>query len=151
LSHPIAGCPYNDKWVKDAAQDDALWKTIRPHQALACGTFAGTQEAVLNLMRDVYEGCLSHPCTDQGMFNCLVRLSYKDITYVPAVYEPFSTQWWPEKRATANPPISHPANLDPVFDETSGEVRTINGEPYPIVHLYDRSPKWLQIMRRKYA
>ena len=118
LSHPIAGCHYNDKWVKDAAQDDALWQTIRSRQALACGTFAGTQEAVLNLMRDMYGGCLSHPCTDQGMFNCLVRLSYKDITYVPAVYEPFSTQWWPEKRATANPPISHPGVI--------GEERACN-------------------------
>ena len=152
LSHVSAGCPYNDNWIRLAAQNDELWQNVRHCQTLACGTFAGTQEAILDLMQDMYDGCAAAAVTDQGMFNCLIRTSpYAEITHIPAVDEPFSAQWWPEKRATANPPISHPSKIDPVFDEATGEVRTWDGELYPIVHLYERSKNWLRIMREKYA
>ena len=153
LSHTSADCKYNDRWGSQAAQDDALWSELRKQEALACGTFAGAYEAILDLMQDMYEGCVAQPGTvDQGMFNCLARTSpYKEIIKVPGVDEPFAAQWWPEKRSPFGPPIIHSADRDPVFDEKTGEVRTAKGELYPIVHLYERSTKWLDIMRKKYA
>ncbi len=154
LGHISLGCKYNDRWIWEASLDSAIHEEVRRQETLACGTFAGVHEVMLDLIQDMYEGCLDHPCTDQGMFNCLIRTSpYKEITHVPAVDEPFSAQWWPERRANlAQFKMSplHSPERDPVFDESTGEVRTWDGELYSMVHLYDRSPKWVKIMQEKY-
>lgn len=152
LGHVSAGCPFNDNWIRHAAQDDAVWEEVRQQETLACGTFAGTYRSMLELIRDCYQGCISIPGTvDQGMFNKLVRTSpYKEITTVPRLEQAFSAQWWPGKTASQIPPIL-PGYGEPVFDESTGEVRTADGELFSIVHLYDRDPRWVKIMSEKYA
>ena len=88
------------------------------------------------------------------MLNCLARTSpYKEISMVPGIDEPFVAQWWPARRANlAQFKMSplHSPERDPIFDESTGEVRTWDGELYSMVHLYDRSPKWVKIMQEKY-
>jgi hypothetical protein len=73
---------------------------------------------------------------------------------VPGIDEPFVAQWWPERRdnlAQFNVSALHSPDLDPVFDEYAGEVRTWDGKLYSTVHLYDRSPKWVKIIKEKYG
>jgi len=151
LGHISAGCPFNDNWIRQAAQNDAIWEEVRQQETLACGTFAGEGESMLRLMKDCYDGCLNTPgAVDQGMFNLLMRTTYKDVTVVPRLETAFSAQWWPEKTASQVPPILSGYG-EPVFDESTGEVRTKAGELFSIWHLYDRSPKWVKILREKYA
>jgi beta-1,4-mannosyl-glycoprotein beta-1,4-N-acetylglucosaminyltransferase len=152
LGHVSAGCPYNDAWIKQAAQDDALWEEVRQQETLACGTFAGEYQAMLDLMRDCYEGCLAIPGTvDQGMFNCLVRTSpYKEITKVPALAEGFSAQWWPGKSIAQQPPIL-PGYGSPLFSADGEVLVPETGELFSIVHLYDRDPALAKIIQEKYA
>ncbi len=157
LRHTSVGCPYNDTWIRNAAQDDSLWDEVRNQEALCTDIMAGTSDAMHDLLMDIYEGCLQNPyAVDQAMMNCLVRTSpYKEISLVPGIDETFGLQWWPERRANA---VKYPNNLkilpspdhDPVFDEYTGEIRNAAGELYSMVHFYDRSQKWKEIVRKKY-
>jgi hypothetical protein len=156
LGHAAAGCPFNDPWVRYAAQDDELWRNVRSQEALCSGVLAGTSDALQDLLRDIHGGVLyNRSATDQGMLNCLARTSpYKEISMVPGIDEPFVAQWWPERRdnlAQFNVSALHSPDLDPVFDEHAGEVRTWDGKLYSTVHLYDRSPKWAKIIKEKYG
>jgi hypothetical protein len=150
LGHAIKDCPYNDPWVR--ACDPADYERVREYEAVACGTFAGTSAAMLKLMEDIYNGCLAanHPwATDQGMLNCLVRRpEYARVARVPRMAEAFSAQWFPAKDAD---PIVYPGYGFPVFDKGRREVLTREGLPFSTVHLYDRDPAWVAIMREKYA
>lgn len=155
LNHTSVGCPWNDKWIRNAAQDDELWKTVLKQEAICSGVLAGTSGALQYLLRDIHEGILRNRyAVDQGMLNCLARTDpYKEISMVPSIDEPFVAQWWPERRANLAQfhilPL-HSPERDPLFDESTGDVRTWDGELYSIVHLYDRSQKWAKIMQEKY-
>jgi len=157
LRHTSVGCPYNDGWIRNAAQDDDLWREVRQQEALCTDIMVGTSDAMHDLLRDIYYGCQYYPAVDQGMMNCLARTSpYKEITLVPGIDETIAVQWWPERRINACTPPNHltilnsPEN-DPIFDESKGEVRNVHGELYSMVHLYDRSPKWGKIIKEKYG
>ena len=155
LSHTSIGCPWNDEWIRNAAQDDELWKTVLKQETVCSGVLAGTSGALQDLLRDIHGGILhNRRAVDQGMLNCLARTSpYKELSMVPSIDEPFVAQWWPERRANlAQFKMSplHSPERDPIFDESTGEVRTWDGELYSMVHLYDRSPKWVKIMQEKY-
>jgi hypothetical protein len=150
LGHAIKDCPYNDPWLRAASLRD--YERVRELEAVACGTFAGTADAMLKLMRGIYCGCLEANtlwATDQGMLNCLIHSpKYARIARIPRMAEAFSAQWFPAKDAD---PIVYPGYGFPVFDKGHREVRTREGLPFSIVHLYDRDPAWVNIMRQKYA
>jgi hypothetical protein len=151
LGHDIKDCPYNDPWMGSTVPQ-VHYERIRKTEAVACGTFAGTAEAMLGLFEDIYNGChAAHTPqgTDQGMLNAIVRHpKYEGIVRIPHIPETFSAQWFPEK---INDPGLYADYGFPVFDKATGIVRTPAGEPFSIVHLYDRDPAWVQIMREKYA
>ena len=150
LGHAIKDCPYNDPWLR--AVDLEGYERIREMEAVACGTMAGLAKPMLKFFQDMYAGChaANHMWgTDQGMFNALLRRPpYDKIARIPRSSEGFSAQWFPAKN---NDPIVYPGYAFPVFDKPSGLVLTPEGEPYSIVHLYDRDPAWVNIMRQKYV
>jgi hypothetical protein len=150
LGHDIKDCPYNDPWLRAVAPNG--YEEIRKTEAVACGTFAGHSGAMLHLFEDMFEGCLAADNswgTDQGMLNALMRMPpYDKIARIPRTSEAFSAQWFPAKNAD---PTVYTDYGFPVFDKESGLVLTESGVPFSIVHLYDRDPAWVNIMRQKYA
>lgn len=150
LGHAIKDCPWNDPWVR--AAHPPSHGEVRECEAVACGTFAGYADAMLELFKDMYDGCMAanHPhATDQGMLNYLMRCRpYDKIARIPRTHEAFSAQWFPEKDKD---PAIYPDYGFPVFDRTGGTVLTQAGLPFCVVHLYDRDPNWVAIMKAKYA
>ena len=57
LGHAIKDCPYNDPWVR--ACSPAEYSTVRQQEAVACGTFGGEADAMLNLLQAIYGGCIA--------------------------------------------------------------------------------------------
>lgn len=147
LGHAIKDCAYNDPWVRAASLRE--YSAVRPLEAVACGTFGGEAEMMLTLLMDIYAGCLNanHSwATDQGMLNVLVRRPEFN-AHISHTGETLSAQWWPARN---DDPMIYPHYFRPVFDKTDGLVKGPNGVPYSIVHLYDRDPAWIAIMREKY-
>jgi len=147
LGHAIKDCPYNDPWVR--ACSPAEYSTVRQQEAVACGTFGGEADAMLNLLQAIYDGCKAANqawATDQGMLNVLVRRPEYGAR-ITGTDELLSAQWWPARN---DDPIIYPWYFRPVFDKTDGLVKGPGGIPYSIVHLYDRDAAWISIMREKY-
>jgi len=157
LGHAVKDCPqYNDPWVKAVA--GSSYDRIREFEALACGTFGGEALLMREMFEDIYDGCISRPTTvrlphpqgvtDQGVFNVLAHEMYAASTKIPRPKEGFAAQWWPGKSSW--PEVFKHEGL-PLFDRVQGLVITPETfVPYSIVHLYDRDPLWVEIMRNKY-
>jgi hypothetical protein len=158
LGHAIKDCPqYNDPWVKASAGSD--YARIREFEAITTGTIGGDADLVCSLFEDIYDGCCSRPSTvqlphpqgvtDQGELNVVARnASYADVMRIPRPEEGFTAQWWPGKSSW--PEVFKHEGL-PRFDSSDGTIYVPGtNTPFSIVHLYDRDPLWVTIMRDKY-
>jgi hypothetical protein len=142
----------NDGWLRamfDSTQCDALGE----HEVLCADTISGTSTLMLELLRymdRLLQGA-SLLAMDQGVLNFILRTQPFDaLTRVPALRDGYVATWWPEKMKTDGARlIEHDA---PLFDISDGTVYTPDGKtPYSMVHQYDRSPAWRDLMEAKYA
>jgi len=139
----------NDIWAQHVSPREYAW--LKEEDVLCSGTFAGNAESMLGIFSRIYEMTFSNRdpmAADQGMFQYIVRTSpYKEILIVPRMKDGFTATWWPQR---AQDEIC--TDDKPVFNETDGVVYTPETNvPFSIVHQYDRSAPWSEIMRKKYA
>lgn len=117
------------------------------------GTIAGDIDTMLDLFLTVYlaakGGATTNP--DQAALNIMLHTkAYREITY----FAPASAGWAcqagvmadPQKLAAYRP---HLTEHEPVFDGHT--VLTPSGEPFTLVHQYDRVPAWREALLKKYS
>lgn len=152
---------YNDRWTKRVSPND--YARLREEEILCSGSFAGDAETMLGVFEAIYAMVLNSrtyfastlPHTtavsdnaDQGMFNYVARIPYKDVTRAPRMAEGFAATWFPAK---SNDPLLIPDYGKPIFNEVDSTVYTPDGvTPFSIVHQYDRDPSWKARIESKY-
>lgn len=142
-----------------------LFKSFGPlaHDALKdnlifnAGTISGKFDTMLDLFYNIYLLCngTSHRIEggggpDQAALNVLLSLKpYKDITNFA-----MSEDGWAAQLGTTGPQIlsryeKKLVEATPTFKD--GMVCTSTGNPFAIVHQYDRVPQWREEIEKKYA
>ncbi len=117
------------------------------------GTLAGEVDTMLDLFLTVYlaakGGASVNP--DQAALNIILHTkAYRDMT----AFTPAHAGWACQAGVTADPQkiaVHRPylTEAEPVFD--GGAVLTPSGEPFVLVHQYDRVPAWRDIFLKKYG
>lgn len=116
------------------------------------GTIGGISENVKDLMFNIYTNAVNRPIpiVDQAVFNVLIQTEpYKSTTF-------FADQkygWACQAGTTVDP--SKIVGFRPFLTEDeptfeNGVVMTSLGEPFVIVHQYDRVPEWKKFVEQKY-
>ena len=116
------------------------------------GVLGGSAEYIKDLMFNIFSNALNRPIpiVDQAVFNILINTQpYKDVVMRASQ----STGWACQAGTVADPTKidSFRPNLlepEPVFKD--GIVQTYKGEPFCIVHQYDRVPEWKKFIKEKY-
>jgi len=116
------------------------------------GTLAGTFDYMKDLCLSIYQTSFGRPIDviDQTVFNFLLGLQpWKD----HAEFLPMHEGWACQAGVTANPvmlPTFKPHLLEdePTWDPPI--VRTKSGEPFCLVHQYDRVPEWRSAIEHEY-
>jgi hypothetical protein len=122
------------------------------------GTVSGKLDTMLDLFLNLYMSCGGAPQNvpggggpDQAALNVLLNtVTYKNTTRFTKSEE----GWAAQLGTTADP--SKLDSFKPFLDEPSpimkdGLVCTSKGEPFYLVHQYDRVPEWKEIIEKKYA
>ena len=122
------------------------------------GTVSGKLDTMLDLFLNLYMSCGGAPQNvpggggpDQAALNVLLNtVTYKNTTRFTKSEE----GWAAQLGTTADP--SKLDSFKPFLDEPSpimkdGLVCTSKGEPFYLVHQYDRVPEWKDIIEKKYA
>ena len=117
------------------------------------GVLAGKSEYIKDLVFNIFTNAVNRPIpiVDQAVFNVLINTQpYKDCTY-------FAKQkygWACHAGTTVDPSKidDFRPNLteeEPTFKD--GIVYASNGEPFCIVHQYDRVPEWKEFVMNKFG
>lgn len=122
------------------------------------GTVSGEFQTMLDLFLNMFMSCSGAPQhvpggggPDQAALNVLLNTkTYKDVTRFTNSEE----GWAAQLGTTADP--SKIDQFRPLLSEASpimkdGLVCTSTGEPFYLVHQYDRVPEWKEIIEKKYA
>jgi hypothetical protein len=116
------------------------------------GTIGGVAENVKDLTFNIYTNAINRPIpiVDQAVFNVLIQTEpYKSTTF-------FADQkygWACQAGTTVDPSKIEGfrpflTEDEPTFED--GVVKTSLGEPFVIVHQYDRVPEWKKFVEQKY-
>lgn len=117
------------------------------------GVLGGTGEAMRDLAMNIFVSCSNRPIKicDQSTFNFMIsQHPYTDTS----VYTKSESGWACQLGTTVDPSkISafKPLLLEPSPIFTDNQVTTSMGEPYYIVHQYDRVPEWKKVIEAKYG
>jgi len=136
-----------------------LMDTFGPHiyeqfkncEIYCVGVLAGKPEYLADLFLHNYLLALRIPAAlDQGTFNLLMQTyPYKDIV----LYAKQKDGWACHAGTVADPrkmPDFRPKLLEPEPTYRDGIVYSSSGEPFAIVHQYDRVPEWKENINKKY-
>ena len=156
---------FNNSCLRDA-MSDADYEYIRHHEALCCGTLAGTSELIYKVFLDVYtyvrdtmvrKGRFNnYSPIDQAVLNYFLRQSpYKEVTSIPRMAEGFTATCSVFRGNGFHSHINFDRNNQtddtPIFDKNSGTIFTPDGKtPFSIVHQYNRDGGWKAIIEKKY-
>ena len=117
------------------------------------GTIGGLAENVKDLMFNIYINAINRPIqiVDQAVFNVLIQTEpYKSTTFFADQKHGWSCQAGttvdPSKIERFRPFLTED---EPIFED--GVVKTSFGEPFCIVHQYDRVPEWKKFVEKKYG
>jgi hypothetical protein len=126
-----------------------------------CGVLAGRFETFLGLCKSIYlvaRGTMQHVPggggPDQAALNLLLDTPVYDyITQITTPNDPWAAQLGttmdPRKIESYKPFLKH---TQPIFDQHLGSsVVTPNGQPYAIVHQWDRVPEIKAAFERLYS
>jgi hypothetical protein len=116
------------------------------------GTLGGTAEHIKDLVFNIYTNAINRPISivDQAVFNVLIQTQpYKD----SIVFADQKDGWACQAGTTVDPSKIERfrpflTEDEPLFED--GIVKTSLGEPFCIVHQYDRVPEWKKFVERKY-
>lgn len=117
------------------------------------GTIGGLAENVKDLMFNIYINAINRPIqiVDQAVFNVLIQTEpYKSTTFFADQKHGWACQAGttvdPSKIERFRPFLTED---EPIFED--GIVKTNFGEPFCIVHQYDRVPEWKKFVEKKYG
>ena len=117
------------------------------------GTIGGTSEYVKDLVFNIFTNAINRPIpiVDQAVYNVLLNTQpYKDATFFAKQRDGWACQAGttvdPSKIKKFRPFLTE---KEPIFKD--GLVLTCNGDPFTIVHQYDRVPKWKKFVHEKYG
>lgn len=129
-----------------------LHSLFREFEACNVGTLGGKAEAMRDLALNLYSAGVNRqiPIVDQAVLNGMVHVPpYNGIAKIVSVNESWACQCGvnvvAEKVEEYKGKLMHPS---PLFD--NGVIRTPSGEPYSIVHQYDRVPEWKRYFLDQY-
>ena len=116
------------------------------------GTLGGTAEHMKDLMFNIYTNAINRPIAivDQAVFNVLIQTQpYKD----SIIFADQKDGWACQAGTTVDPSKIERfrpflTEAEPIFED--GIVKTSLGEPFCIVHQYDRVPEWKKFIQEKY-
>lgn len=131
--------------------DDYIHYRFHEREIFNVGILGGRPDYLKDLFLQNYVLALREPrALDQGTFNFLVHTHpWSDVTY-------FAKQWegWACQAGTVADPRKmadfRPNLLEPEPEFRDGVVYTSKGEPFYIVHQYDRVPAWAEHVKKTY-
>lgn len=140
--------------------DQNLMETYGPYVYELCkdniiynvGTIGGTSEYVKDLMFNIFTNAVNRPIpiVDQAVFNVLIQTEpYLSKTFFADEKDGWACQAGttadPNKIERFRPFLTED---EPTFED--GVVKNSLGEPFCIVHQYDRVPEWKKFVEQKY-
>lgn len=122
------------------------------------GTVSGDFQTMLDLFLNIYQFCLGAPAhvlggggPDQAALNILLHMK----TYHRATRFTQSEEGWAAQLGTTKDPLKldkvRQYLLEPEPIMSNGLVCTSTGDPYYLVHQYERIPEWKTIIDERYA
>ena len=140
--------------IRDGNQEDEAARLgpswLRDQVSCCWGTVAGDAKSMLAMMDHVAQ-CPNKLFWDEAQFNYLLRIpEFKDITRIPGPDGAWTATvaWMFETRDCFRK--STPWPVWPRMDVDRGLVVTPSGVPYAIVHQWNRSQQWTDIICNKY-
>ena len=116
------------------------------------GTIGGVSEYVKDIVFNILFNAINRPIPicDQAVYNVLIQTQpFKGVTYFAKQIDGWACQAGttvdPSKIESFRPHLLEP---EPKFE--NGIVKTSLGEPFVIVHQYDRVPQWKEHIKQKY-
>jgi hypothetical protein len=116
------------------------------------GTIGGVSEYVKDMVFNILFNAINRPIPicDQAVYNVLIQTQpFKDVTRFAVQLDGWACQAGttvdPSKIESFRPHLLEP---EPKFE--NGVVKTSLGEPFVIVHQYDRVPVWKEYIKQKY-
>lgn len=118
------------------------------------GTLSGDFDTMIDFFLNVYLSCGGSPRhveggggPDQAALNVLLSLQpYKDITRFT-----MSEEGWAAQLGTTGPQVNFNVVEPRPLIKPTGVVITSTGEPFVMVHQYDRVPEWKKMIEELYA
>lgn len=117
------------------------------------GTIGGESEYVKDIVFNIFTNATNRPIpiVDQAVYNVLIQtVPYSEITYFA-----YQLDGWACQAGTTVDPSKieqfrpHLVEAEPTFED--GVVKTSLGQPFCIVHQYDRVPEWKKFVEKKYG
>jgi len=166
----------HEDWGGDGIQahfGETLFKEFADYETLCSGVFGGRKDAIIDLCEAMYQTAFwtQDPAgfIDQHFYNVLIRKSFSSITKIVPADSPFTANLGTLIAIPMNDPNwssgpRTPYNSYERFRKGSfvenmlvelpqmidGQVCTPTGEPYFIVHQYDRHKPWKDILHKKF-
>jgi len=116
------------------------------------GVLGGSSEYIKDLVFNIFTNAVNRPIpiVDQAVFNILINTQpYKDVVYKA----PQFLGWACQAGTVADPTkmdLFRPNLTEDEPEYRDGIVYNSNGDPFAIVHQYDRVPEWKQMIMDKY-
>ena len=133
--------PHNMVWLNAMGQE--ILENLADMEVLCSGTFAGEAETMRKVFYDfiTLHNKITNPrAFDQGFWNFLARVTHRDVLYVPKSSEGFVATSWNGKQFY---PKAYTVDTPPIFNlEDHVVYAPETGEPFCIVHQYDREVNW---------
>jgi len=147
------GLKYKDEpWGNEnlmQAYGPYVYEKFKDNEIFNVGTFGGEAEYVKDMVFNIFTNAINRPIPicDQAVFNVLINTQpFKDICFQ-------SAGWACEAGTVADPSKIEQFRPNLLFSEPTvkdGIVLDIDGNPFPIVHQYDRVPQWKKYIQEKY-
>ena len=130
-----------------------IYKNFRDNEIYNVGVLGGRGDAMRDLAMNIFAACTNRPVKicDQSTFNFMIsQHPYTDTS----LYTKSEDGWACQLGTTADP--TKIKDFEPFLLEAKpilkdGKISTSTGNPYYIVHQYDRVPAWRNIIEARYG
>lgn len=143
--------PWGDENLKQT-YGAFIYGLFKDNEIYNVGTIGGKSEYVKDLVFNIFSNAINRPIpiVDQAVYNVLIQTQpYKDVTLFAKQSDGWACQAGttvdPRKIETFRPLLTE---KEPTFE--NGIVKTSKGEPFCIVHQYDRVPEWKKFVMEKF-
>lgn len=143
--------PWGDDNLK-SAYGGYVYNKFKTNTIYNVGTLGGRSEYMRDLFFNLFYNSLGRPIpiVDQAVYNVMIQTQpYRD----QVLFAEQRMGWACQAGTVADPnkmDYFRPNLLEPEPVWNNGQVLTSTGDPFVIVHQYDRVPEWRQFYARKY-